>query len=320
MKITFVWDLYVPKEYWLKKYDSLQYFIYELAKTNEVSLLHKGNETFNLNSVNFMGLSTSTKIYEKLLEIKPDIIAIAAITASYFPIINLAKDIPTKKILMSSGGDKWNDFPEGYDTVIVEREYQKYYINHNNIVMVHNGADLEIFKPLNLEKVWDVICAADYRPIKRIDLLACILKSLNLSLLVNGCKNNANINYDNVTFGGRVGKEELSRNMNKSKIASLLSYSGDTAPRSISESMACGLPHITSEISLGIASIIREADAGLVVPDSELRNAFKTLINDEKRMKEFGRNARKYAEANFSYEKIVKQYKEIFFEKRRYND
>jgi len=78
-------------------------------------------------------------------------------------------------------------------------------------------------------------------------------------------------------------------------------------PKSLLEGASSGLPLIATDVP-GCREVVRNGLNGFLVPVGDVRgltDALRTLIQSESLRKEFGRNSRKIAEAEFSVEKVV---------------
>jgi len=101
---------------------------------------------------------------------------------------------------------------------------------------------------------------------------------------------------ENVRILGRISSESLDDMYSKMSMFCLLSNQ-ETAPMVISEAMACGKPVIASNVC-GIPHMINDRNSGYVVEAnniSDVANKITELLEDEKKRKEMGRNAREEA-------------------------
>ncbi|MFN4133859.1 MAG: glycosyltransferase family 4 protein, partial [Candidatus Hadarchaeales archaeon] len=79
------------------------------------------------------------------------------------------------------------------------------------------------------------------------------------------------------------------------------------------QSMACGTP-VVSTFSGAIPEYVKHGRTGILVPEKDhesLAVAIIKLLKDEKYRKKLGRNARKYAVANYDLRKTMKKNEEI---------
>lgn len=92
----------------------------------------------------------------------------------------------------------------------------------------------------------------------------------------------------------------------KSDIVVLPSYR-EGLPKSLIEACAIGRPIVTTDVP-GCRECVKPGYNGILVPAKDavsLANAIETLIIDDEKRKEFGRNSRLLAEDEFSIDKVV---------------
>lgn len=159
--------------------------------------------------------------------------------------------------------------------------------------------DLDIFKPMNLEKKYDFIFVGRLVKNKGLNLLLEAAKLLRFKFQVSGFKmlivgdgserKNLELritNYglkDNVILYGWVkDSQEVAQLLNQSKILILPSYN-EGGPRVLLEAMACGVPVITTRV--GIAEdLIKDGENGFFTDwsgESISEKASKLLENTE---------------------------------------
>jgi glycosyltransferase involved in cell wall biosynthesis len=116
-----------------------------------------------------------------------------------------------------------------------------------------------------------------------------------------------------VIFGGF--KENPYKYMTKSDIF-ILSSIREGFPGVLVEAMACGLPVISTDCKSGPNEIINNGENGFLTPvgnEKALSEAMLKLLDDRKIMEIFSGEGRKTAQ-NFSKEKSVKAYENVFDE------
>jgi glycosyltransferase involved in cell wall biosynthesis len=89
---------------------------------------------------------------------------------------------------------------------------------------------------------------------------------------------------------------------------------GEPFGKAVIEAMACAKPVIASNIG-GPAEIIRNEETGLLVPPAQpksLATKINELLDDEKKTKQMGANARKTVIERYSWEKISEIYHELY--------
>ena len=94
------------------------------------------------------------------------------------------------------------------------------------------------------------------------------------------------------------------------------SYYGEGLPKSCIEANAIGRPIITTD-SVGCKDTVIDGYNGYIIPirDAQaLADKLRILIEDKNLRQQMGRNARKYAEDNFSIEDVIKRHLDIYAE------
>jgi len=89
---------------------------------------------------------------------------------------------------------------------------------------------------------------------------------------------------------------------------------GEPFGKVILEAMACGKPVVASNIG-GPTHIIKEGKTGFLVPPGQpkaIAERILELLNDESRMKEMGRNARRVVVRRYSWDKIAEAYHKLY--------
>ena len=138
---------------------------------------------------------------------------------------------------------------------------------------------------------------------------------------------------EKVVFKGHLSKKELEEEYKNADIFVLPSIhdeKGDTETLGVVliEAMEFNIPVIATNVG-GIPDIVKDGYNGILVPEKDedaLKDAIIKLIKDENLRKEFSKNAKKYIKEKFSWDKIIKDLKEIYLnlikkheKKRAYN-
>lgn len=87
-------------------------------------------------------------------------------------------------------------------------------------------------------------------------------------------------------------------------------------PKSLLEASASGRAMVTTDVP-GCRDVVQHGHSGLLVPPQDataLAGAIEQLLNDPARLREFGYNARRYAEANFDDRTIAEQQVAVYQE------
>jgi glycosyltransferase involved in cell wall biosynthesis len=130
--------------------------------------------------------------------------------------------------------------------------------------------DFNIFKPLNLEKKYDLIFVGRLEKNKGIDLLLEIAKKSNLKILIVGAGSMhdsikskiENCKLKIVLHGFAKDSHEIANLINQSRALIMLSYN-EGGPRVILEALACGVPVVAT--SVGIVPEIIDGTNGKII-------------------------------------------------------
>lgn len=186
----------------------------------------------------------------------------------------------------------------------VKERLIKWGVQENKIKLIPSFyIDLDIFKPLNLEKKYDLVTACRLVKNKGLDLLLEAIKlisyDLKLKLLIIGegpeFKNlKAKVKSlkleNNVEFAGWLrGEEEIAQLYNQSKIFILTSYN-EGGPRAALEAIACGLPIITTRVGI-IEEIIKDGKNGIFIDWSQedIAEKIKFLLENNSLQEKFAK-------------------------------
>jgi glycosyltransferase involved in cell wall biosynthesis len=96
---------------------------------------------------------------------------------------------------------------------------------------------------------------------------------------------------------------------------SVLPSSSESLSNAILESMAAGVPVVASRVGGNLELVSRERGM-LVAPDDDesLADAIERLLRDPAMRADLGRNAKRFAHANFTAEHIAKRYEQLYAE------
>lgn len=104
--------------------------------------------------------------------------------------------------------------------------------------------------------------------------------------------------------------------LEKSHIFVFPSYYGEGLPKSCIEANAVGRPIITTD-SVGCRDTVIDGYNGFIIPIKDpqaLADKLRILIEDKEMRVKMGKNARKFAEENFSIEEVIKRHLDIYAE------
>lgn len=186
----------------------------------------------------------------------------------------------------------------------VKENLIKWGVKENKIKLIPSFyIDLDIFKPLNFEKKYDLVTACRLVKNKGLDLLLEAIKliayDLKPKLLIIGegpeFKNlKAKVKSlkleNNVEFAGWLRRrEEIAQLFNQSKIFILTSYN-EGGPRAALEAIACGLPIITTRVGI-IEEIIKDGKNGIFIDWSQedIAEKIKFLLENNSLQEKFAK-------------------------------
>ena len=148
----------------------------------------------------------------------------------------------------------------------------KYFGSHNNSIIIHNGADLEIiadtppFVPDTCKNMWS--CASSWRPHKRLDenIRFFLEHSTNEDVLMiaGTVPPNQQVDHDNINYLGELSQQELYSLYKGSKYFIHLAWL-DHCPNVVVDARACGCKIICS--SAGGTHEIAGKDAIIIQED-----------------------------------------------------
>lgn len=84
------------------------------------------------------------------------------------------------------------------------------------------------------------------------------------------------------------------------------------------EAMACGIPVISTELGTGTSWVNIDGETGFIVPSRDsmaLAGAIKKILENKELSQKLGQNAFKRAKDNFTLEKMLKSYEDLYKEK-----
>jgi glycosyltransferase involved in cell wall biosynthesis len=223
-------------------------------------------------------------------------------------------------------------------------------IPQDKISIIPNAVDLEIFSPgnktkmeykkdLNIDSKFFGTFVASMEPKHTYKGVEYLLHAISLikddvditfSLVGEGELKQRYIEIanalgisDRVRFPGHGNNEILVKHYRAADIFALPSTStAETQGIVMIEAMGCGTPVITTKIH-GPMEMVYEGYNGYVVNprDSEdLAKAIKKILSDDVKLRQMQINARREAEAKYSWHKVSKQYLEIYKGKKAYKE
>ncbi|WP_162198013.1 glycosyltransferase family 4 protein [Methanosarcina mazei] len=215
---------------------------------------------------------------------------------------------------------------------------KSYYIPPEKVIVIQNGADSDLFKPLNKKDVifdfnFDVDCkyvgfVGSFAPwhglenlVNSAPLVLSEYPDMKYVLIGNGGlkeKIHKMINdlglKDNFIFVDRVPHEEVPKYINIFDVCTILKDKNiPGSPLKLAEYMACGKPIIATNSE--DFEVLKEINAGILVdPENseEVCRAIVTLLKDDSLRYNMGIKARKYVVKNRSWKSTAQEvYNEI---------
>jgi glycosyltransferase involved in cell wall biosynthesis len=206
----------------------------------------------------------------------------------------------------------------------VAQELQEYPSENKKIIVMGNGIDNTLFKPVGKKSekkyilftgrlsyrkgLFDLIECGKYICEKYPDVTFIITGSGILSDTLRERINELGL-ADQFKFLGFVTREELITLYQNATLYVLPShYEG--LPTVLLEAMSCGLPVIATAVS-GNLDVITHGKNGILVPPKspeKIAEAISSLLDDEQLRKNLGENARKTIEENYTWDIISNNY------------
>lgn len=190
--------------------------------------------------------------------------------------------------------------------------------------VIYGGVDTDKFKPLDIDKKYDLVRLGRMRPVKNHALFLEICKKGNFSFLAIGGTHRrmeGHINdiekmvraqavegRDRVT--GFVPHEEVPLLLNQARMGVITSHS-EGGPTYI-EPMACGLPVIARHVG-GVPEGLEEY-SDLLVPYDAPAEVYVEKIKKYLNNDELSKKLRQHVIENFSFKKVVEEYSKLYAE------
>lgn len=189
--------------------------------------------------------------------------------------------------------------------------------------------DLDVFKPMDLEKKYDLIFIGRLEKNKGLELLLDAIKILvfkfnlhGLKVLIVGDGSERNKlearSYvleveDNITFRGWArDSKEIARLMNESRILVMTSYN-EGGPRVVLEAIACEVPILATSVGI-VADIIKDGRFGQLIDwdSKDIAEKVKNLLTDKSEYQKYSiySEAALDIRARFEKKSAIKNYAE----------
>jgi glycosyltransferase involved in cell wall biosynthesis len=202
----------------------------------------------------------------------------------------------------------------------VAKELKEYPTQNKEIIVMGNGIDSTIFKPIEKKSEKKYILFTGRLSYRKglFDLIECgkyiCEKYPDISFVITGSGILSDTLHERINelglakqfkFLGFVTHEELIKLYQNATLYVLPShYEG--LPTVLLEAMSCGLPVIATAVSGNLDVITHEKNGILVPPKSpeKIAEAISLLLDDEKMRKKLGENARKTIEKKYTWDII----------------
>ncbi len=184
--------------------------------------------------------------------------------------------------------------------------------------------DLEVYRPQNVTKEYDLIFIGRLEENKGVNLLLEAIRNIKLQIpnikclivgegsLLNHCKLEI-VNFklqDNVLlYGWAKDTREIAALINKSRILVMPSYN-EGGPRVVPEALACGVPVLATPVGI-VPGLLKNGLGGEIIPwnADDIATKAKDLLNDQAKYDKYGHSGPEIA-AQFEKRTAIKNYAE----------
>lgn len=189
----------------------------------------------------------------------------------------------------------------------------------NEIVVVRNGIDLDFFKPLKKDKIYDIgfVGNMGYPPnVDAAEYLIFTLKPVldkNLSYLIAGARPDKRVKLlagKNVAITGWI--DDIRNAYSSCKIFVAPLWSGTGQQNKILEAMAMGIPCITSSDVNNAIGAIHEKEIMVADTVEEYQECVARLLNDAQIYMELKENALMFVRQNYNWQQSVETLANLF--------
>lgn len=179
--------------------------------------------------------------------------------------------------------------------------------------------DLDIFKPMNLEKKYDLIFIGRLVKNKGINLFLEAVKILNCKAVIVGdgpLKESLKFKVkslkleNNVIFyGWAKDQAEVAKFLNMSKILVMPSYN-EGGPRVVIEALACGIPILATSVGI-VADIIKDSQFGQLIDwdSKDIAEKVNLFLSNESEYQKYSQRGIEIA-SQFEKKSAIKNYAE----------
>lgn len=185
--------------------------------------------------------------------------------------------------------------------------------------IVPNYVQTDIFRPIPVQKIYDLIFVGRLAEQKNLFALLEAVRHTGKSILMVGAgplesslKEHFGDGAGQISWTGTLPNQELPQILNSAQAFILPSlYEGH--PKTLLEAMACGLPVIGADVD-GINSIIAHEENGYLcgVTVESIMPAIQAILSNTTLQKKIGQNARQYILDTCSLEKVILLERELY--------
>ncbi len=210
-----------------------------------------------------------------------------------------------------------------FHTIISAQDRQYiFHPNKNEIAIVPNGIDTDFFKPIDINKSYDLVFVGNMSYPPNVDAMLFLVKEIlpflkikrpNISLLIAGSspsKEILELQNQNITVTGWV--DDIRQSYASSKVFVAPLRIGTGLQNKLLEAMAMGVPCITSV--LANKALNAEPNEEIIVCENtnDYINQIQALLSNPEWQTNLSQNGRSFICANFFWETSVKIYVEKF--------
>ena len=232
---------------------------------------------------------------------------------------------PSKRLFVFIiGGEYYSKYVPEAGIVFYETQKQKQMLQSpgwrcwrkkipgENLVPMPKFIDTQVFCPMDQEpKKWDILVVGRLIPgYKNYDALDLLSRQFRVAVAGDGPEEaRLRERCPNVDWLGYISNLQLPQYYNRSY---LFMHTGlrDFYPRVIAEAMACGLPCIAFDRT--IVPEVLPTDCGLLVQPRNFIPPILDLLEDKKRLREMGQQARKHVLKHMGKDACQKALEEMF--------
>lgn len=169
-------------------------------------------------------------------------------------------------------------------------------------IVCYLGVDTQTFKPLRIEKKYDILFVGEKNVVEGYDFLVECMQFFKMPPVVRV--------LSRTKTGSGIPDSELIREYNKAKVVVALSRNEPFGLVPL-EAMACGIPVVAIAEGGLRESVIDGTTGFLVQRNQQALYALEKLLGDERLRLQLGRQAREYVKRKWTWEKSYKTIRSI---------